>query len=70
MICQSCEVEAPTRKVFLVRHIGASVMFFHKRIGGLFCRNCVNKYSRSISSSPSWSAKARRFPRGGTTVPG
>jgi hypothetical protein len=19
-------------------------MFFHKRIGGLFCRNCVNKY--------------------------
>ena len=21
-------------------------MFFHKRIGGLFCRNCVNKYFR------------------------
>ena len=44
MICQSCGVEAPTRKVFFVQHIGAIVMFFHKRIGGLFCRNCVNKY--------------------------
>jgi hypothetical protein len=44
MICQSCGIEAPTRKVFFVQHIGAIVMFFHKRIGGLFCRNCVNKY--------------------------
>ena len=44
MICQSCGVEAPTRKVLFVQHIGAVVMFFHKRIGGLFCRNCVNKY--------------------------
>jgi hypothetical protein len=44
VICQSCGVEAPTRKVFFVQHIGAIVMFFHKRIGGLFCRNCVNKY--------------------------
>jgi hypothetical protein len=46
MICQSCGVEAPTRKVFFVQHIGAIVMFFHKRIGGLFCRDCVNKYFR------------------------
>src|SRR3954451_14168355 len=44
MICQSCGVEAPTQKVLFVQHIGAVVMFFHKRIGGLFCRNCVNKY--------------------------
>ncbi len=44
MICQSCGVEAPTRKVLFVQHIGAIVVFFHKRIGGLFCRNCVNKY--------------------------
>ncbi|HLH87430.1 MAG TPA: hypothetical protein VKX28_03150 [Xanthobacteraceae bacterium] len=44
MICQSCGVEAPTQKVLFVQHIGAIVMFFHKRIGGLFCRNCVNKY--------------------------
>jgi hypothetical protein len=44
MICQSCGIEAPTQKVFFVQHIGAIVMFFHKRIGGLFCRNCVNKY--------------------------
>jgi hypothetical protein len=44
MICQSCGVEAPTRKVFFVQHIGALVMFFHRRIGGLLCRNCVNKY--------------------------
>jgi len=44
MICQSCGVEAPTRRVFFVQHIGAIVMFFHRRIGGLFCRNCVNKY--------------------------
>jgi len=46
MICQSCGVEAPTRKVFFVQHIGAIVVFFHKRIGGLFCRNCVDKYFR------------------------
>lgn len=44
MICQSCGVEAPTQKVMFVQHIGAIVMFFHKRIGGLFCRNCVSKY--------------------------
>jgi hypothetical protein len=44
MICQSCGVEAPTRKVFFVQHIGAIVMFFHRRISGLFCRNCVNKW--------------------------
>ena len=44
MICQSCGVEAPTRKVFFVQHIGAIVMFFHRRVGGLFCRNCVNKW--------------------------
>ncbi len=44
MMCQSCGVEAPTRKVFFVQHIGAIVMYFHKRIGGLFCRNCVRKY--------------------------
>lgn len=44
MICQSCGVEAPTQKVLFVQHIGAVVMFFHKRIGGNFCRNCVRKY--------------------------
>jgi hypothetical protein len=44
MICQACGIEAPTRKVFFVQHIGAIVMFFHKRIGGLFCRSCVNRY--------------------------
>jgi hypothetical protein len=44
MICQACGIEAPTRKVFFVQHIGALIMFFHRRIGGLFCRNCVNKY--------------------------
>ena len=44
MICQACGVEAPTQKVFFVQHIGAVVMYFHKRIGGLFCRNCVRKY--------------------------
>lgn len=44
MICQSCGVEAPTQKVLFVQHIGAIVMFFHKRIGGNFCRNCVRKY--------------------------
>lgn len=44
MICQACGIEAPTQKVMFVRHIGALVMFFHKRIGGELCRNCVNKY--------------------------
>ena len=42
--CHSCGHEAPTRKVMFVQHIGAVVMFFHKRIGGEFCRNCVGKY--------------------------
>ena len=46
MICQSCGVEAPTQKVLFVQHVGAIIMFFHKRIGGRFCRNCVNKYFR------------------------
>ena len=46
MICQSCGIEAPTQKVMFVRHIGVVVMFFHKQAGGLFCRNCVNKYFR------------------------
>ena len=49
MICQACGVEAPTQKVLFVQHIGAIVMFFHKRIGGLFCRNCVNKYFREYT---------------------
>src|SRR6267142_2755564 len=44
MICQSCGTEAPTRKVLFVQHIGAVVMFFHRRVGGLLCRNCVTKY--------------------------
>ena len=44
MICQCCGIEAPTRKVMFAQHIGAIVMFFHKRIGGHFCRNCINKY--------------------------
>ena len=43
-VCKSCGIEAPTQKVFFVQHIGAIVMFFHKRIGGEFCRNCVLKY--------------------------
>lgn len=44
MTCQSCGVEAPVQKVFFMQHIGAIVMFHHKRIGGLFCRDCVRKY--------------------------
>jgi hypothetical protein len=46
VICQACGVEAPTRKVFFVQHIGALVMFFHKRIGGMFCRNCAGVRSK------------------------
>jgi len=49
MICQSCGVEAPTQKVMFVQHIGAIIMFFHKRIGGKFCRNCVNRYFREYT---------------------
>src|SRR5947209_3050636 len=43
-ICQACGVEAPTQKVMFVQHVGAIVMFFHKRISGLMCRNCVKRY--------------------------
>ncbi len=49
MICQSCGVDAPTQKVLFVQHIGAVVMFFQKRIGGNFCRNCVRKYFREYT---------------------
>jgi hypothetical protein len=45
-VCKSCGIEAPTQRVLFVQHIGAVIMFFHKRIGGEFCRTCVNKYFR------------------------
>ncbi|MBS0243916.1 MAG: hypothetical protein JSS20_17215 [Proteobacteria bacterium] len=32
-----------------MQHIGALVMFFHRRIGGLFCRDCAMKYFREYS---------------------
>ena len=51
MICQGCGIEAPTQKVLFVQHIGAVVMFFHKRIGGLLCRDCVNKYFRQYAGT-------------------
>lgn len=44
MYCQSCGAREPTHKVFFVQHIGVVIVFFHKRIGGSFCRRCVNKY--------------------------
>jgi hypothetical protein len=50
MICQACGIEAPTRKVFFVQHIGAIVMFFHRRIGGEMCRNCMMKYFTEYTS--------------------
>jgi hypothetical protein len=49
VICQVCGVEAPTRKVFFVQHIGALVMFFHKRIGGMLCRTCAARYFRQYT---------------------
>jgi hypothetical protein len=44
MSCESCGARARTHKVYFVRHIGALIVFFHKRISGSFCRDCVNKY--------------------------
>jgi hypothetical protein len=49
MRCQACGVVAPTQKVLFVQHVGAIVMFFHKRIGGLFCRDCVDKYFKQYT---------------------
>ena len=47
-VCQSCFARAPVQQVLFVQHVGALVMYFHKRIGGKFCRNCVNKYFRQF----------------------
>jgi hypothetical protein len=44
MICQSCGIEADTRKVAFHRNIGALVVRFHKSIKGEMCKSCVNKY--------------------------
>jgi hypothetical protein len=44
MYCQSCGAHGPTHRVFFVQHIGAVVLYFHKRISGDLCRGCVNKY--------------------------
>ncbi len=49
MACQGCGIEAPTQQVLFVQHIGAVVMFFHKRISGQFCRDCVRKYFREYT---------------------
>jgi hypothetical protein len=44
MICQSCGIEADTRRVEFHRNIGALVMRFRKSIKGQLCKSCVHKY--------------------------
>lgn len=43
MICQSCGIEAPTRKVAFYQNIGALVMRFSQSVDGLLCKNCIHK---------------------------
>ena len=49
MICQSCGVEAPTQKVFFMQHVGMLIAFRHSRIGGQFCRTCVQQHFRRMT---------------------
>lgn len=43
MICQSCGVEAPTRKVSFYQNIGMLVMRTFKSASGNMCKSCIHK---------------------------
>ncbi len=43
MICQSCGIEAPTRKVAFYQNIGALIMRFSQSVDGLLCKNCIHR---------------------------
>ena len=55
MICQSCGVEAPTRKVQFHKHTGMLIMMRHGHFGGNFCKHCIGKYFAQFSG---WTAVA------------
>jgi hypothetical protein len=44
MICQSCGIEAPTKRVEFYQNIGALVLRFRKSIRGELCKSCIHKY--------------------------
>jgi hypothetical protein len=49
-ICHICKIEAQTKYVKFVQHIGAVVVMFNKSIKGDLCRNCINKYFRKYTA--------------------
>jgi len=55
MICQSCGLEAPTRKVQFHKHTGMIIMMQHGHFGGNFCKHCINKYFAQFTG---WTAVA------------
>ncbi len=43
MFCQSCGIEAPTKKTAFYQNIGALVMRFSQSVEGNLCKNCIHK---------------------------
>lgn len=43
MICQSCGIEAPTRKVAFYQNIGALIVRYSRSVDGQLCKNCIHK---------------------------
>jgi hypothetical protein len=42
VVCQSCGVEAPAKKLQYYQNIGALFMRFHRKIDGYLCKRCVH----------------------------
>jgi hypothetical protein len=42
--CQECGVEAPTKQLELIQHIGAVVIRFEKSVKGRLCSKCIEHY--------------------------
>lgn len=51
MICQSCGIEAPTRRVAFYQNIGVFVIRFHKSVEGRLCKSCIHRYFWKFSAT-------------------
>lgn len=47
--CDACGRKAPTEHVELMQNIGALVIRFRKSIEGDLCKDCINKYFKSLT---------------------
>ena len=51
VLCQTCGVEAPCRKVSFHQNIGMVVMRRHRSIHGYLCRDCISKNFWSMTAT-------------------